>query len=845
MKKIIQTLLMLCLWMSGAAQLMAQETLQYYVVNPAGCHLGKNSSNRAVLISSTTSNPQKLTFIPCGDDYYTIQSSDGKGFLGLSGSWDTFFLSDSTTNYTKYSIEPVDEHYVKLRCKQNKKYLGVDNTTAGSYAYSDKDGSSTYHYWYLGDTPTNEIPLDTVRQVINPFDRRQTFEGWGVSLCWWANMCGKWSDDKIDQLIDWLVSPTGLNYNIFRYNIGGGDDPENNNCTLHHMGSGKGLRAEMEGFKDSSDDEYHWERDEAQRKIMLKIKEKRPDAIFEAFSNSAPWYMTYSGCCAGNTNGSKDNLKPEYYEEFAHYLVDVCKHYKDEYGIEFRTLEPFNEPLTSYWSANGGQEGCHFDVASQISFLKVIHPILQESGLSTVLSASDETSVGDALTAFKAYNNASVLPLIKQWNAHTYSGSDKQRIQMRVFTQAADLRLWMSETGDGGSGLSGNLAMAQRLMSDVRYMMPSAWVDWQYVEEGNDQWCLVRGNFSAGTFEKVKNYYVRQHFSKFIQPGHTFLSTLDANTIASRSCNGDSLIIVSINSGTSDYLNIIDLSHYASISGDIKMYMTSSTYNMASVRTFKLTDKILSYTVPSTAVVTLVLKVEEGTEAGSNELKSGATYAICTRAATNMVIDTQEDDVLLQAFINSPTQRWTLTAEDDNAFSFTNDAGESLSSGSYHLHATATATPYRPVPIDAPFYRIDNADGSKSFDLENEKFVAGTYLGLWEYGSSVDATHRQWLFVKLPSDEILDGIFSTETANNNVLQIRCQEGGITTIRLNDDAQDGTNAGTLLLYTSHGQLLYSCSLSAGQSQQFALATGCYIARFQNKSGVVANQLFIAK
>ena len=66
------------------------------------------------------------------------------------------------------------------------------------------------------------------------------------------------------------------------------------------MGKGKGLRAEMEGFKDHAEDDWHWERDAAQRKIMLKIKERRPDAIFEAFSNSAPYYMTVSGCCGGN-----------------------------------------------------------------------------------------------------------------------------------------------------------------------------------------------------------------------------------------------------------------------------------------------------------------------------------------------------------------------------------------------------------------------------------------------------------------------------------------------------------------------------------------------------------------
>ena len=130
---------------------------------------------------------------------------------------------------------------------------------------------------------------------------------------------------------------------------------------------------------------------------MLKIKEKRPDAIFEAFSNSAPWWMTYSGCVGGNVNANDDNLKPEYYEAFAHYLVDVCKHYKDVFGIEFKTLEPFNEPNTNYWPANGSQEGCHFSAEAQADFLKVLHPILKESGLNTVISASDETSARSSL----------------------------------------------------------------------------------------------------------------------------------------------------------------------------------------------------------------------------------------------------------------------------------------------------------------------------------------------------------------------------------------------------------------------------------------------------------------
>lgn len=287
--------------------------------------------------------------------------------------------------------------------------------------------------------------------TLDPSSAKESFDGWGVSLCWWANECGKWSDQAIDEIIDWLVSPDQLNFRIFRYNIGGGEDPQNRHCTPHHMGAkgGKGLRAEMEGFKDATDDAYHWDRDAAQRKIMLKIKEKRPDAIFEAFSNSAPYYMTYSGCCAGHEDASKDNLRPEYYEEFAHYLVDVCKHYKEQYGIEFYTLEPFNEPLTSYWYANGSQEGCHFDLASQVAFLKILSPILKASGLKTIISASDETAVKHAVEAIEYYKKENVLDLVGQFNTHTYSADNESRDRYHELTAEAGKPMWMSEVEIG------------------------------------------------------------------------------------------------------------------------------------------------------------------------------------------------------------------------------------------------------------------------------------------------------------------------------------------------------------------------------------------------------------
>ncbi|MCD8306347.1 MAG: glycoside hydrolase [Prevotella sp.] len=405
-----------------------------------------------------------------------------------------------------------------------------------------------------GASRAEEYCIDTQRVT-------SACEGWGVSLCWWAAMCGRddegHSDEgstcresrqvQLEELIDWLVSPEGLNYSVFRYNIGGGDDPDWTNCSPHHFKNGKGLRAEMEGFKDGPDDDYHWERDSAQRKILLMIKRHRPDAVFEAFSNSAPWWMTTSGCVAGASKATDDNLPRAMYGSFAQYLVDVCRHYKDAYGIEFATLEPFNEPMSSSWFQNGVQEGCHFDINNQIEFVRVLRKALKKSGLATKISASDEVNVAVSLRTLEAYTKAGAARFIGQWNTHTYIGSKEEKARLHRLCEELNVRLWQSETGLAGKGIAGNLALAQRLVDDIRYLRPAVWCDWQYVETTGDQWCMVRADDEWKTCTRVKSYFVHQQFSRFIPAGYHWLDIDDECGLAAVSPDGKTLVYVSVN----------------------------------------------------------------------------------------------------------------------------------------------------------------------------------------------------------------------------------------------------------------------------------------------------------
>ena len=748
-----------------------------YLMHSSGNHVEMGSDNGGWIEAPTKSNPQQVTFVPDGQGYYSIQAVGQSLYLALDGQWNSKFIASASAAGAKWAIEQASGQFVKLRCKANNLYMGTDSNDGHSKIFTDKNGSDMKHLWYFSDDVRQTPPADTLSYMVSPQLVRQHFDGWGVSLCWWAGQCGKWTDAKIDEIVEWLVSPTGLNYSHFRYNIGGGDDPENRHCTKHHMGNGKGLRAEMEGFKDFSGDAYHWDRDAAQRKIMLKIKEKRPDAVFEAFSNSCPYYMTYSGCVSGNADGGKDNLKPEYYEEFAHYLVDVCKHYKDEYGIEFKTLEPFNEAVTNFWYANGPQEGCHFDYSSQIAFIRVLEPILRASGLNTVISASDETNVGLSVQGFKEYKNAGVLPLVGQWNTHTYQASNADRARLALLAHQADMPLWMSETGSGGNGIGGNLSLAQRLIDDMRYIQPEAWIDWQYMEEANDQWCTIRGSFANQTYAKVKNYYVRQQCSRFIKRGYDIVTSLCPQSLAAVNADRDTLVLVLLNEGATT-VHHIDLSQFGTLPAlsDVEAYRTSANENLARTKSgITLGTDGLTVALPAQSIVTLVIPVSKMADA-QELLCDGVEYLIIPRHENARAITATASQVTIQDINYGDAQRWRLTDLGNGTYSLQNALGLRLTahrnSGSSSLtaqKAQANEQAFYIDPIDAPFFKILASNGrTHGFDLSNESTAAGTVITVWQYqDGNPTPIHRQWMLFPLTASQQPDGIMAIKGAERN------------------------------------------------------------------------------
>ena len=150
--------------------------------------------------------------------------------------------------------------------------------------------------------------------------------------------------------------------------------------------------------------------------------------------------MTKSGCASGSTDGS-NNLKDDSYDAFADYLTEVVKHFRDSWGVTFRTLEPLNEPNASWWTANGSQEGCHFSPSNQQTIIKAVGAKLTSKGLTaTTVGASDENSIDDA------YNNMRAL---RRRDAGGHEPDERAQLQRQPAGRPADAR---DQQGASASG---------------------------------------------------------------------------------------------------------------------------------------------------------------------------------------------------------------------------------------------------------------------------------------------------------------------------------------------------------------------------------------------------------
>ncbi|MFE9173678.1 RICIN domain-containing protein [Streptomyces kebangsaanensis] len=544
-------------------------------------------------------------------------------------------------------------------------------------------------------------PAASVTVRPDPSYRQEKFEGWGTSLAWFANATGGYPADIREKLAGLLFDDDGLALNIARYNIGGGNAPD----VKDYLRAGgavpgwwkapAGTTRTDTGWWDADDPaDWNADADAAQRWWVDRVKHDVDH--WEAFSNSPPWFMTVSGYVSGGFDAGTDQLRNDSVDDFAAYLAGATERLEKAHGIEVDTVDPFNEPNTTYWSTRPGadgepvggrQEGAHMSPALQQKVLAALAPALKRAKTKARISAMDETNPGTFAQNWNAYSPRS-RDLVDRMNVHTYGTG--RRTTVRDLAKAADKPLWMSEVeGDWGDGQSftdmrPGLGLAQQIVDDLRELEPRAWVFWQPVEDYDNMrpggesaeggnWGSIQVPFGCTAKDTLRTCPVRtntkfdtaRNFTHFIKPGDRLIRTDDASTAAAVTANGKGASLVHVNRATAPRTVTIDLSKFGDVSrrATVTPVVTSADGKLERHAAIKVTDRRATFTVPAQSVTSFVVSGVSGVAKDAPLLRKGHTYTLTgVQSGKTVTVSGDGTSLVIGAGTDAAAQRWKLSA---------------------------------------------------------------------------------------------------------------------------------------------------------------------------------------
>ncbi|WP_371628431.1 RICIN domain-containing protein [Streptomyces sp. NBC_00341] len=517
---------------------------------------------------------------------------------------------------------------------------------------------------------------------LDPSYQQPSFQGWGTALAWFAHVTGGWPDAQRNRLADDLYGADGLGFTIARYNIGGGDSPE----TTPYMRPG----ADVPGYWNRPGPEApdwwdpdradHWNASaDANQQWWLSAAKERGATTFEAFSNSAPYFMTNSGLTSGAANGWEDNLRSDQYDRFAGYLTGSLQRAQSATGVTFDSLSPVNEPDTDYWHSGGRQEGSHWDPASQARMITTLRAALDAKGVTTPIAAMDETDPDRFRSDWEAYG-PDVRDTVDRLNTHTYGTNG--RTGARDIAKGAATPLWMSEVDVGGSvpqsftSMSPALDLARRINDDVRELEPRAWVLWQAVEDyenmtpahENSNWGLIQTDFTpddAATepLRKNKKYWAMANYSRFVRPGARIMNTDDPQTLAAVRPDGG-VVVVHTNTTDEEREVTLDLDGFATAAdGPVERWTTDATKDLRRDEDAAVAGRALKAVVGPGSVTTFVLPTVSGVNTAATTAPTGAPRLLVNDNSGKALATADGAGTVVQR-TSAPAdsaQQWTFT----------------------------------------------------------------------------------------------------------------------------------------------------------------------------------------
>jgi O-glycosyl hydrolase len=541
----------------------------------------------------------------------------------------------------------------------------------------------------LGVVAAPAAAATTVTVKPDPTYRQQPFEGWGSSLAWMAEATGGYPDAVRTKLADLVFGPDGLNLNIARFDIGGGNAPDVP-AYLRPGGAVPGwwkapagtTRADKDWWTPGDPAEFDAAADPNQRWWVDRIKKRVTK--WEAFSNSPPYFQTVSGYVSGGFNATDEQLRPDKIGDFTAYLAQVVRTLERAHGIKFASVNPLNEPNTNYWKttlgadgnpAGGRQEGAHIGPSVQSQLI----PAMAAALPGKVVSAPDETNPDIFAADWNGWTPAA-RAAAGRLNVHTY-GTGNRPIP-RDIAKGAAKPLWMSEVGGSWldrqdfTSMDPGLGLAGQITDDLRLLEPSAWVSWQPIEDYDNMkpggesaagmnWGEIQVPFNCKTSDcpirTNTKFDTMRNFTHYIRPGDRLIASNDtASTAAMR---GDALSsVVHVNSGTAEQDVTLDLSGFGCVrpGASVTPVVTDVTGALRRGKPVRVTSAHATLRVPARSVTTFLVDGVSSTLAGTG-LGSGKPFTF-TGVQSGKSLSAEGGSLVQRTTdASAAAQRWTLT----------------------------------------------------------------------------------------------------------------------------------------------------------------------------------------
>lgn len=358
----------------------------------------------------------------------------------------------------------------------------------------------------------------------------QILKGWGTSSCWWSQYCRDLETAK--EIAELLYGKTGLGLNIYRYNVGGGTDPDN--CRVTNPWRNTESLYTFDREKECG--KYDFSLDRSARDMMKLCLEKGNIDTLILFANSPHYSHTSTGQASGSLLYHTCNLPKANYRKFARYFLDITQHFIDE-GLPVKYISPINEPQWKWGGSYVWQEGCHYEIEE---FMEVYHIFAEEiikRNIDVKLYGPESGEMGgltaaylDALTKDKTI--MSVMPIFAY---HSYHVDDdpaaRVNFKNEIVKKHPELRFDMSEWCElpnmsHTKNFKGALITARVIGQDIIYGGAESWTSWVAVnqisikEDGYDYSDgLMSASDDFSEWYIAKRFYGFAHFTKFIPVG--------------------------------------------------------------------------------------------------------------------------------------------------------------------------------------------------------------------------------------------------------------------------------------------------------------------------------------